>query len=417
MANKYWLGQAVPVAQVDTLTVGGTAASQTYTTTINGKDVAYTATGSQTNNEIAAAIQEALDAADIEEFGEYTFTVAANVITATGPDDGTPVTISVAVSAGTGTFVKATTTTATGPNHWSNVDNWSGGSLPVNSDNVYFRDNAVDVLYDIDQNAVTLALLDFDSTYTGKVGLPDFHGAVAGGATYSEYRETFLKIGATAVNISRGTGPGSARIRLNTGTAQTTVRLYGTAQPEQSGGVAFDFLGTHAANQLIASRGTFGVATKPGTTATIAAAKIGSQGAAVSDVQGVFGDGCTLTDLRMTGGTLEVRNGLATGLMTDGDLTISGSAGVSTSLAAHGGRVNYDTSGTLVSYYGGTGSLIDFSRIAVTRTVTAAELVPNAGWNDPGKVVTVGGSGIRVRCKLDELARIDIGEDFYLQRV
>ena len=416
MANRYWLGQAVPVAQVDTLTVGGTAASQTYTVTVNSKEETYTATGTQTNDEIAAAIQEVLDASTIEEFGEYTYTVDANVITATGPDDGMPVSISVSVSAGTGTFVKATVTAATGPNHWDNVDNWSGATLPVNSDNVYFRDSSVDVLYGIDQNAVTLALLDFDSTYTGKVGLPDFHGAVAGGSTYSEYRETFLKIGATAVNIGRGTGAGSGRIRLNVGTVQTTVRMYGTAKPDQSGGVAFDFLGTHASNQLIASRGVFGVATKPGTTATIAAAKIGSQGAAVSDVQGVFGDGCTLTDLRMTGGTLEVRNGLATGLMTDGELTISGSAGVTTSLAAHGGRVNYDTSGTLVSYYGGTGSMIDFSRIAVSRTVTAAELVPNAGWNDPGKVVTVGGSGIRVRCKLEELAKIDLGEDFYIQR-
>ena len=418
MANQYWLGQAAAVAQVGTLTVGGTpAAGLVYTVTINGKSVTYTAVLADTNATIATALQAALAAVTaIAEFTEVTWTVNSNVVTATAATAGVPFTVSVSVSAGTGTFVAATTTASAGPAHWDTAGNWSTGTVPVNGDNVYIRDSSADILYGLNQSAVTLALLDVDSTFSGKIGLPDLKSSFGGTVSYAEYRPTYLAIGATAVNIGRGQGAGSSRIRLNTGAVQTTLRVYGTASPTTTGGVAFDWLGTHVSNALVAARGSIGVAAKPGTTAVLASAKIGSQGSAVSDVQLLFGDGCTLTALVMTGGTVEVRNGVSTVVMTDGQLTISGTAGVSTSLEADGGLVNYDTTGTLASYTGGTESVIDFSRIAVARTVTAASLNAKAGWKDPGKVVTVGGSGILVRCGLEELGKFDIGENFYIAR-
>jgi len=420
MANQYWLGQAAAVAQVSTLTVGGTpAAGQVYTATINGKSITYTAVLADTNNTIAAGLQAALAAAATAgtpvEFSEVTWTVGTNVVTATAATAGVPFTVTGGAS-GAGTLTVATTTASAGPAHWDTAGNWSTGSVPATGDSVYIRESSADILYGIAQSGVTLALLDIDSTYSGKIGLPDLKSSYGGTVSYAEYRPTYLAIGATGVNVGRGQGSGSSRIRLNTGTVQTTLRVYGTASPASTGGVAFDWLGTHASNALVAARGSIGVAAKPGTSAVLASAKVGSQGSAVSDVRLLFGDGCTLTSLVMTGGTVEVRNGVSTVVMTDGVLTLSGTAGVSTSLEADGGLVNYDTTGTLASYVGGTESAIDFSRIAVARTVTAATLNAKAGWKDPGKVVTVGGSGILVRCGLEELGKFDIGENFYIAR-
>ncbi len=418
MPNNYWLGHAVAVAQVKTHTVGGVPANgQIYTATINNKTLSYTATGADTNITIAAALYALLIAYDVEEYteAEYSYTAATAIITSTVTEAGADVTMTTAAD-GTGTFVTATVTAATGPEWWTDIDNWSLQAVPVNGDSVYLRGTSTNITRGLAQSAVTLALLDIDSTYTGKIGLPDFHAATGGGATYSEYRATHLAIGATAVNVGRGSGSGSSRMRINFGTVQTTIRAYGTGQPETAGGVALDFIGTHAANALYASRGSIGAAVKPGTVAAVAAANIGSQGSPVSDVQCVFGDGCTLTDLKMTGGTVECRNGFATGELSDGELTVSGTAGVSTSLVANSGLVNYDTTGTLASYKGGKGSKIDFGRVVAARTVTAAVLVADASWNDPGELVTVGGSGIRVRCKLEDLGTIDVGTDFYVAR-
>lgn len=415
MANLYWLGHAVAVSQVKTHTVSGATSGDVYKATMNGKDVTYTVVGGDTNDTVAAALQTLLGTTTITEFTEATWTVATNVVTSTTVA-GEPVDITTSVT-GTGTFVTATVTAATGPNWWTDTDNWSTGALPANGDSVYLRGTSTDILYGLAQSAVTLALLDIDSTYTGKIGLPDYHGAAFGGNTgYAEYRATYLAIGATATNVGRGTGQGSGLLRINYGSVQNTSRVYGTGQPTTTGGVVYDFLGTHASNAIYASRGSIGVAIKPGTTSTVANAYIGSQGSAVSDVQCVFGDGATLANIKMTGGTVEVRNGFTTGTITAGELTVSGTAGVATSLIALGGTVNYDSSGTIASYFGGTESRIDFSRVVVARTVTAAELIGNCDWIDPGKVVAVSGSGIRVRCKLSELRNLDIGEDFYLQR-
>lgn len=415
MAAKYWLGQAAPVAQVNTLTVAGAVgAGDVYSVTMNTKVVSYTADGTETVDEVAEALAALLQEATIAEFAEVTWTQAAAVITGTATTAGVPF-VNTSATTGAGTFVTATTTASAGPNHWDDVDNWSGNTLPVNGDAVYIRETAVSILYGIDQNAVTLLLLDIDSTFTGKIGLLDFNGAIGSTSTYSEYREKRLKIGATTINIGRGSGGGSGRIRLNTGAVQTTLNVYGTGSPEDSGRYVVDWIGTHASNKIVASRGSVAASYKPGDTSVVATAIVGSRGGG-NPVQALFGDNCTLTALTMTGGNVEVRNGFSTAVMTDGTLTITGTAGVTTSLDAQGGLVNYDSSGTLVAYNGGTESLIDFSRVNVARTVTTCILTARAGLRDPGRTVTFGGSGVLVRCRNSELQEFDLGENNYYQR-
>src|ERR1700736_2287329 len=116
MATPRWRGDAPAVKQVNTATVGGTAAGgQVYTVTINGKTVSYTAAGGDTNNTIAGALQALLAASTIPEFQEVAWTVATNVITGTSAVAGRPFT-NTSSATGTGTLVRATTTASSGPN-------------------------------------------------------------------------------------------------------------------------------------------------------------------------------------------------------------------------------------------------------------------------------------------------------------
>ena len=411
MADVFWRGDAPAVQEVKTIVVGGTPANgQVYTVTINGKGIAYTANGSDTNSTIATALQALLAATDDTppEFDELTYTVDTATITATVTESGVPVTLTSSAT-GTGTLVTTTTTTATGPNWWSNAANWSGGAVPVNGDNVYIRKNDVDILYGLNQSGVTLAILEIEGTYTGKIGLPDTN---ANG--YFEYRETFLKIGATLAYVGRGFGTGPGRLRWNAGTVQTTATVASTGTPEDGIVAAFDFVGTHASNAINAQRGTLGFGVKPGVATTVATLKIGSKDNQASDVSIYSGSNVTLGTVSMNGGALEVCNGATTITVANGTLTAT--AGAFTTISNGSGTVNYDTTGTLGTYVGGTNSMLDCSRVVASRTITSATFHANSSFRDPAKTVTFGGSGATINCKLDELGEFDVGELFVFQR-
>ena len=55
------------------------------------------------------------------------------------------------------------------------------------------------------------------------------------GSGYAEYREQYLKISATTVNIGSGQGGGSSLIKLDVGSVQTTVVVSGTGSASTQG--------------------------------------------------------------------------------------------------------------------------------------------------------------------------------------
>lgn len=414
MANQYWRGDAVAVAQVNTVTVGGTPAlGQVYSVIINGKSVSYTASGVDTNTTIAAALQALLIASTAPpEFSEVTWTVATNVITGTSAA-GKPFT-NTSSATGTGTLTTAIVTNPTGPTFWSEPTNWVSGSVPVTGDSVYLRNFSGNITDGLAQSGVTLALLDIDSTFTGQIGRPDTNTLVIGGTSYAEYRPTFLAIGATLLNIGRGSGSCSNMIRINCGSVQTTATVYNTANPTSQGGIAFDFLGTHASNVLNVYNGNYGVAAKPGSTSTVLSSQIGSGKNVSSTVQGVYGDGCTLGTVLQYSGQIQIRNGLTTLTMEGGTATLLGTAGVTT-LTNNAGTVNYGTSGTCTTYTGGYGATLDASKYAVSRTFTNTTLNAKTSFIDPGKTITFTNPFI-VSCSIEQLGTLEIGESIHIQR-
>jgi hypothetical protein len=259
MATTIFRGDAPPVPQVTTLTPG-VANSSTYIAEINGKQVSVDSDASALAQEIVEAAQTALEASTLPEFAEITWTENNSIVTGTGPDTGRPFTLTD--GGGSGTWTPSTTTAGDGPSHWK-AANFSAG-LPANSDTVILSGNSTSVLYSLDQNAVTLALLDIRADYEGEIGLPEINVDDASN-TYYEYRDTHLKISATALRIGSGSGFGSRRIKLNLGSNACDATVFSTSSnPADQDEAAVHLVGSHGSNALQVLGGSVDLSMLPG---------------------------------------------------------------------------------------------------------------------------------------------------------
>lgn len=207
MATKRWLGKAQAKAQVTTITVGGTwSTSDTPTFTINDKDIVVTVGTDTTTANIATAMKEAFNGDtqtgtgdhtfsetgdNIPEFDEITATVSGSVVTLTGDTKGKPFSITATDNSASGTFTPSTTTAATGPNHWDDAENWSGGSLPT---------SGVNEQQTIDLASGTASGGTFTATFSGQTTSAVDYNASA--ATFQAALEALNTIGAGNVSVS-----------------------------------------------------------------------------------------------------------------------------------------------------------------------------------------------------------------------
>lgn len=391
MANKRWLGRAQAVAQVDTVTIAGTWANgDTVTLTINAKSLVVTVGDSVTTAEVATTIKEAwqnetlTDTAasytpgdggqDIVEHAEITATVSGSVVTLTHDTAGVPFTLSVTeTTAGSGTATETTATTATGPNFADNVDNWDTGSLPVATDDVFFDNSAVSVLYALEAfSGVAFASVTIDASYTGTIGLPSQNAA-----GYVEYRATYFQVGATTITIGRGRGQGSNRIKIDNEASQATIVVESTG-PATGDMEAFLWKGTNINNSLEVHEGTVGVAVFGGETATIST---------LLNTSGTvrLGAGVTVTTITNRVGNLELYSDVTTLTSDGGSVLVGGDATVMT-VNLDNGRLEYESSGTITT--ANIGSTFDVAGDASARTITNCVLQPGGQIIDPLQTIT-----------------------------
>ena len=351
--------------------IEGTPTGGTFTLTYSGQT-----TGTIAYNAAAGTVDTALEALSNIGAGDVTVTGSAsgpwiieftaalaetNVSTMTA--DGAGLTY-----AGTQGLTRSSSVVPTGPNWVNDAENWSTGSNPVNGDTVIIEDSSVDILYGLDQlSAVTLAELRIESSFTGRIGLPDWTGL------YYEYRPAYLAIGATLLNVGEGTGSGSPRLKINTGTVQTTITVLATASPEDAGLPAMLWKGTHASNAVRVYRGTFGAALLLDEVATILTLTQGYIDNQDGDSDVRIGSGVTLGTVVKSGGVLSVECAVATAFTQYVDAGVSEIKGLGAvaQLTILGGKVYYSTSGTL----GGNTVVavdrgLDFSRDLRAKTVT-----------------------------------------------
>lgn len=430
MATVTFRGGAVAVKQVDTITVANTwATNDTATMTINGRDITVTIGTDATTANVATIIKEAINGdtqtgtgdhtvsppiADgggqaIPEFTEVVATVFGSVVTVTANTAGKPFTMSVTEStAGSGTATEATATTATGPEFWSNADNWDGGSLPADSDDIVFDANSGSVKYGLDQNAITPNSISIREGFDGEIGLPETNEDSSSNP-YPEYRDTALIIGnsgdANPYTVTIDSSQlGAARFNFNTG--QVTVNVFNTGQPALDGTPNVIVKGSHASNELNVNRGSVGVAYLPGETATVATLRVGYVENPAGDATVVCSSGVTLTNVDQQGGNLTVESNTTTLDVLDGDLTVL--AGAHAAINIDGGVCHYRSTGTLTTLNVGNGGEADFQRDMRSRTITNMNVYAGSTVRDPFQTVTFTNGLDLVRCGLPDVT-VDLG--------
>lgn len=390
MATRIWLGGAQSVPQVNTITPASVGIGNVFNVTINGKTVSFVATAVTVAN-VTAGLVAALQASTEPEFQEVAWADNTTNVLATGPADGTPFTQTSSATGGTATLTTATATAASGPHWWSTAANWTGGAVPVGADDVVIDGtSSVDIFYGLNQSAVTLTSLNIAAGFVGRIGLPARN---ANG--YAEYRGTYLQVSATTVSIGTGSGQGSGRIKLDTGTNQTTLNVYATGSPVESGVESLLWKGTHGSNAVNIVQGTVGLAVFAGEVATADFVRAGD-GSPVYRV----GPLVTLNTVRHESGDGTITAGNPTVTMTGGTVTFAFNSGAGT-VNLFGGRVLYLSSGTITTL--NVAGEIDFSRDLRPRTVTNCNIYKGAKFWDPLGTVTFTNPRTLVACDYPDI--------------
>lgn len=399
MASVAWKSGALAVAQVDTITVAGTwATNDTATITCAGKSITFTVAGVQTAAAVVTGLVAAWNLSTVLEHTEITAADGAgDTITMTADTAGVPFTITVSeVTAGDGTLSNAATTANAGPNAWNTATNWDTGAVPVNTNDVTVDLSYGSIYYGLDQSAVTLASLTiWDAGGTGTLGLPQINAA-----GYAEYRDTYLKIGATIQTIDCA----SSRVKINNGSVQTDLRVLNTGAEIEDDLGAFIWKGTHASNAVGVIKGSVSIAPFASETATMLTLTEAYFDSPETDATIRCGSGCTIGTITKNGGVLicdTTTEAIGDFVQTKGETTINGTTNGVTSLTVWDGLVRYSTDGTLTAAVVGTSGVLDFRADMRAKTVLAIQVYPGGQVFDPAAIVTwttgldyVGGEGI-----------------------
>lgn len=405
MADLRWLSISPAVARVQNYTLSDTWEADDIIRCTIGTVSFDTAAGSTNVTTIAGTLATAWNALTAASFPHFARITASSAATGefnlTADEEGEEFTVTLTplesngaasggqlIEGGTGATTGTATTANTGPNDLNDPANYSTGAIPVNGDALYFDfgDGTHSAKYNLDAlAAVTLVSLNFIGTFTGDVGLPLVNQDY--GAT--EYRPQYLEVGATTINVSTTGGGGSGRLKVNTGSVQTTINVYSTGSPAESDLGAFIWKGTNASNAIRVLDGSVDVAPFGGELATIATLSI--EGGSVRTGPGVTLTGCTLL---MIGGSLDSSSAIAT---SSGTITI-GNAQWTHRIGGLGGTVTIRAGGTLVlnnpaaltiaTLVIESGGTLDVSGALGAVTITTATLRGGSTVNDPGARIT-----------------------------
>lgn len=403
MASPRWVGKQLRQTQVNTITLGGTDGSgQTYSVTIGAKVVTWTSLGTG-NVANSAGLLALLQACTEPEFLEVTWAALTTlIISATAKTPGYPFTQTSA--AVTGTLVTATATANKSPSDIGDGANWSGGAIPATGDNVFIDNTSTPLLWNLSALAavepatVTLAQSfgpnapgqggQAPGNLSGTIGLPEVNTI---GTPYEEYRPTYLQWAGASGIVKLGVGPGSGsgRVKMDFQSANaTTVYVYNTGSPLDSGIEAFLLKGTNAGNVFIIDGGSVGIAVFGAETANVSGGlKIGAGGGVNSAPAPTvrLGAGVTWATITQDGGTLQTSSGGTTFTQYAG--TWMHYAGAVTTINV-GGTVYPLSTGTITNlnvWYGGTA---DFSQDTQARTVTNCTVFGNHTILDPASSVS-----------------------------
>lgn len=394
MANKYWEPKAIGVAQVTTVTVGGTLSGETFTISVNGVAIA---SHTDTDTVIASTVADLVSDWNNSTHAYATGITAADAspdITLTADTAEVPFTITLNTPGGSATFSQAATTAPTGPHTLDEALNWNGEALPSNSDVLYFRDSDIDVAWGLAGLTTTGHTVIVEASYTGKIGLDRSGYATSADGqavdtSATEYRQAYLQLDISRLEIGGHDGVGdpggSQRLMIDNdraGASQTTV--YATSpNGSETGKPPVRLLAAHASAHFDI-RGRVGIAVdEPGETSTVGNVTVSEGGVNI-------GDGVTLTNFTQHEGESKLNLGAATvtqALVHGGNVILNGDQAITT-LKVTGGRAEPSSTGTITTCEH-EGGIVDYKVGTEARTVTTHQLHRGAELLTNDDVVTI----------------------------
>lgn len=343
-ADRYWVGGAPEVKQVEHVDAANVEVGDKFKLTIGDHYVEYEAAAT-TEADVLTGLETLCEATTAPpEFGEVVWSQSGGHLVATASVAGVPFSLSasttnVAMGMNTQTLVVTHVTDSAGPEHLDDPNNWDGGTLPddATDDRLIFTRNSFGIRYGL---AVFSGQV-FDGLvieqFTGVIGLP----VVRPSFEYAEYRPRYLTGGFTTVTIGSpdASGLNSGMIRLNTESEPTTLRLFGSSSPAELHAMAVEWIGDDAANVIEVSRGTLGIARVAGETATLGTLRILSIDQQATDALVVCGEGATVTNIEQRAGVLGLRSNPTNTTLSGGVLyMLRGSTSLGT-LKLEGGTI------------------------------------------------------------------------------
>ena len=333
MANNYfWRGSAAAVAQVDTLTVGGTVEADdifiiTMTDEKGETEVLSVVAGSTTKTAVATTIAAAFNASTHYMFTPITALAVGETVTLTADTAGVPF-YAAATTTETGgggaddqTFIRAATTANSGPYDWNTQANWfddeGDNDLPGSeaADTVYVEGDSAGnatIKYGLDQDAITvLTALNITRAQVGENG-------------QDGRPPTYLRILATTVNINYPCGPGtprhSAPVNVDVTTTASTINIYDSGTNNPTTEPAVNILANEATTDIYIKKGIVGIASHAGETGAIDILNVSFVSNRTGDAKVYIGAGLTQDELVMSGGLVEISNSITTKVEVTGGI-------------------------------------------------------------------------------------------------
>lgn len=385
---------------------------------MNGKALTVTIGADTSTTQVAQAIKDAWNASSRldsengatdatsnfggQEFGEFAEVEAsidpdaASVVVLTARKAGVPFTVAATeATAGSGTATGASAQAATGPWHWNNGANWSGGSVPANDDILEFRDQSGDNVgfkYGLPNGSLEVTIRHWMS-YTGQIGLPPINRD-NGSKPYNEYRQRFVRLddAGTGTNIAHRfglgkDGTGSPLINLKHSTLKCSPKVFNTGVSQIQGVKALNICATANTSTLhiLGQQSSVEWGTQDGSTSEWA-----SVTQSAGDSRGITGITSAGT-ITLQGGTMLLGGASDTGqiLVRGGTLRIEDQTTTITQLdIREPGIVEYVSTALIdgVSMSGGTfDASVDAGPFTITDVVWS---LPKPKWRDPSKRIT-----------------------------
>jgi hypothetical protein len=313
-------------------------------------------------------------------------------------------------TSGSATFATTVTTNPTGPNFFDNSVNWSAGALPsAGTDTLDFSNNAVPLLYNIDQTSTVGGYtIQYDvSTCTSQIGLPSDNSN-----GYKEYRNQYLKVTGGTLNITGAANPGPNLLNFDFNATAATISIQSTGNATNRECVRIRNTANTSTLVVISGSVGFGNNADDGNT-WIASATV-SGGVVNFGPKGIIKDSFTMTGGTVTFDGRNINSAVFCGTSftkLGGSLAVVGIATVGCNFTNQGGGILWiSSSGASTKQITLSGGTLDLSRATTSLSFAKLNLYREAGYNDPNGFGAFSGGIAIVQCGIEDLSVLKIGK-------